>query len=103
MDPIIVGSLLLSKLEVNYPFLVKAKSLYTIQHLIKKNQAYLNYFKSQTDQLQNFPEPEDNVDNYRKILKNVLNFIGVASEKIEPNNDNNSIYFVDPGYNDPKE
>lgn len=79
MDPVIVGSLLLSKLEVNYPFLVKAKSLYTIEHLIKKNQAFLNYFKSQTENLQNYPEPEDNVDSYRKILKSVLNYIGVSS------------------------
>ncbi len=71
--------------------------------MIKKNPLYLNYFKSQTQQLQNFPEPEDNVDNYRKILKNVLNFIGVASEKVDINNDNNAISFIDPGYNDPKE
>jgi hypothetical protein len=28
----------LSKLEVNYPFQVKAKALYTIEHLVKKNQ-----------------------------------------------------------------
>lgn len=33
-----VGSLLLSKLEVNYPFQVKAKALYTIELLVKKNQ-----------------------------------------------------------------
>lgn len=81
MDTVIIGSLLLSKLEVNYPFVVKAKSLYTIEHLIKKNPSFLNYFKSQNQLLQEFPEPEDNVENYRKILKNVLNVIGVATEK----------------------
>lgn len=79
MDPIIVGSLLLSKLEVNYPFLVKAKSLYTIEHLVKKNPSFLSYFKSQIEKIQIFPEPEDNVENYRKIMKNVLNIIGVST------------------------
>lgn len=54
MDPIIVGSLLLSKLEANYPFLVKAKSLYTIEHLIKKNPTYLSYFKAQTESIKGF-------------------------------------------------
>ena len=33
----VVGSLLMSKLEANYNFQVKAKSLYTIEHLLKKN------------------------------------------------------------------
>lgn len=79
MDPVIVGSLLLSKLEVNYPFLVKAKSLYTIEHLVKKSSAFSSYFKSQIEHIQSFPEPEDSVENYRKILKNVLAVIGVTS------------------------
>jgi hypothetical protein len=35
-----IGSLLLSKLEVNYPFQIKAKALYTIEHLIKKDEEY---------------------------------------------------------------
>ena len=37
MDVHIIGSLLLSKLEVNYNFQVKAKALYTIEFLVKKN------------------------------------------------------------------
>lgn len=35
-----IGSLLLSKLEVNYPFQVKAKALYTIEYLAKKDKEY---------------------------------------------------------------
>ena len=42
----VVGSLLLSKLEVNYPFQVKAKALYTIEYLLKKNESFLSYFKA---------------------------------------------------------
>jgi hypothetical protein len=37
MDVHIIASLLLSKLEVNYNFQVKAKALYTIEFLVKKN------------------------------------------------------------------
>ena len=83
MDPTIVGSLLLSKVEVNYPFQIKAKSLYTIDYLVKKNPSYSSYFKTQTDRLKEFPEPEDNVENYRKVLKTVLNSIGVAVNSAE--------------------
>lgn len=78
MDPPIVGSLLLSKLEVNYPFQLKAKALYAIDYLVKKSPAYSSYFKTQTDKIQGSPDPEDNVDNYRKILKSVLTTIGVS-------------------------
>lgn len=35
-------------------------------------------------------------------MKNVLNIIGVATEKTESTNENQAISFVDPGYNDPK-
>jgi hypothetical protein len=48
MDTHIIGSLLLSKIEVNYPFQVKAKALYTIEHLAKKNEKYAAYFKAQS-------------------------------------------------------
>ena len=98
MDVHIIGSLLLSKLEVNYPFQIKAKALYTIEFLIKKNEKFLSYFKAHVDKLSSFPEPEDNVQNYKKILKVVLNFIGISEpaeqeEQVKP-------VFVDPGYND---
>jgi hypothetical protein len=99
MDPIIVGSLLLSKIEANYPFMVKAKSLYTIEYLVKKNPTFLKYFKSQSHLLEEFPTPEDNADNYKKILKNLLNVIGVTSQANQQNTDNQTITFVDPGYN----
>jgi hypothetical protein len=79
MEVYIIGSLLLSKLEVNYPFQTKAKALYTIEFLLKKNEKYLAYFKAQIDKLKEFPEPEDNVESYRKILKAVLNMIGISS------------------------
>jgi hypothetical protein len=51
MDVHIIGSLLLSKIEVNYPFQVKAKALYTVEFLIKKHEKYLAYFKANCDQL----------------------------------------------------
>lgn len=101
METAIVGSLLLSKVEVNYPFQIKAKSLYTIEFLVKKSSAYLNYFKTESDKLKEFPEPEDNAENYRKILKNVLNTIGVSVESTGM--EDSSMNFVDPGYNDTKE
>jgi hypothetical protein len=37
--------------------LIKAKSLYTIEYLVKKNPAYLNYFKTKINLLQSYPEP----------------------------------------------
>lgn len=55
MDVHTIGSLLLSKLEVNYPFQIKAKALYTIEFLIKKNEKYLSYFKAHVDKLNEFP------------------------------------------------
>jgi hypothetical protein len=55
MEVYIIGSLLLSKLEVNYPFQTKAKALYTIEFLLKKNEKYLAYFKVQIDKLREFP------------------------------------------------
>jgi hypothetical protein len=79
MEVHIIGSLLLSKLEANYPFPTKAKALYTIEFLIKKNEKYLSYFKAHVDKIHDFPEPEDNVENYRKIQKVVLNFIGISN------------------------
>lgn len=79
MEVHIIGSLLLSKLEVNYSFQIKAKALYTIEFLIKKNEKFLSYFKAHVDKLSEFPEPEDNVENYRKLLKVVLNFIGISN------------------------
>jgi hypothetical protein len=99
MDVHIIGSLLLSKLEVNYPFQIKAKALYTIEFLIKKNEKYLSYFKAHVDQLSTFPEPEDNVENYRKILKVVLNFIGISNPVPQEQAEFKPV-FVDPGYND---
>lgn len=55
MEVHIIGSLLLSKLEVNYPFQTKAKALYTIEFLIKKNDKYLSYFKAHVDKIKEFP------------------------------------------------
>jgi hypothetical protein len=99
MDPTIVGSLLLSKIEVNYPFMVKAKSLYAIEYLVKKNPTFLKYFKSQNHLFEQFPPPEDNVDSYKKILKNLLNVIGVTLQTDQQSTDSHAISFVDPGYN----
>ena len=79
LESSIIGSLLLSKLEVNYPFQIKAKALYAIEFLVKKNEEYLQYFKKYPQKLSDFPEPEDNVENYRKILKSLMNVIGIAS------------------------
>ena len=90
MDVPIVGSLLLSIIEVNYPFQKKAKALYTIEYLTKKHDKYATYFKHHYQKLEEFPEPEDNVDNYRKTLKNVLTVIGGSSavkNNFEPEGD----------------
>lgn len=50
-----IGSLLLSKIEANYSFQVKAKALYAIEFLVKKNEEYLKYFQSHADKLRDFP------------------------------------------------
>lgn len=100
MEVHIIGSLLLSKIEVNYPFQTKAKALYTIDFLAKKNEVYLSYFKAHVEKLKEFPEPEDNVENYRKILKAVLNTIGVPLDSSSAQIEEYKPTFVDPGYND---
>jgi len=79
MEVHIIGSLLLSKLEVNYLFQTKAKALYTVDFLAKKNDVYQSYFKANGDKITDFPEPEDNVENYKKILKSVLNGLGLST------------------------
>jgi len=48
--------------------------------------------------LKSFPESEDNAENYRKILKTVLNYIGISAP-VEDEIVNKPV-FVDPGYND---
>jgi hypothetical protein len=78
MDINVIGSLLLSKIEVNYPYLVKVKTLYTIEFLVKKNPEYSAFFKAHSDKLKEYPEPEDNVENYRKLLRVVLSYLGVS-------------------------
>lgn len=106
MEVHIVGSLLLSKIEANYPFQVKAKSLYTIEYMVKKNEKYAAYFKAHSDKLKEFPQPSDSIENYRKILKSTLNSIGIhaVNESTDENNTgeqgSKEPIFVDPGYND---
>lgn len=89
-----IGSLLLSKLEVNYPFSVKAKALYTIEFIAKKNTEYMNYFKFHSNKFTEFPEPEDNVENYHKILKSVLPSLGLQQSGVVGEKQK----YVDPGY-----
>lgn len=81
MDVGVVGSLLLSKIEVNYPFQVKAKALYALEFLAKKNADYLGYFAAHAEKIKEFPDPEDNVENYSKVVRSVLNVIGVPAPK----------------------
>lgn len=100
METHVIGSLLLSKIEVNYPFQIKAKALYTIQFMVKKSEKYAAYFKAQSEKLRDFPEPEDNVENYKKILKQTLNTIGINNNTSQQNQNEPQITFVDPGYND---
>lgn len=57
MEVSVIGSLLLSKIEVNYPYLVKAKTLYTIEFLVKKNPEYSGFFKAHSQKLKDYPEP----------------------------------------------
>ena len=40
MEVFVIGSLLLSKLEVNYSFQIKAKALYIVEYLSKKNKEF---------------------------------------------------------------
>lgn len=100
MEVHIIGSILLSKIQVNYPFQTKAKALYTIQFLVKKNEIYHSFFKAHVEKIKQFPEPEDNVENYRKILKSVLNVIGVPIENSNTFAEEPKQKYVDPGYND---
>lgn len=94
-----IGSLLLSKLEVNYPFQVKAKSLYTIEFLSKKSSQYLSYFKAHGDKIRDFPQPDDNVDNYKKLLKTVLASIGTNLTAAENDiTEKPKAVFIDPCY-----
>ena len=55
MEVHIVGSILLSKIEVNYPFQTKAKALYTIEFLVKKNEIYHSFFKAHVEKIKEFP------------------------------------------------
>lgn len=57
METHVIGSLLLSKIEVNYPFQIKAKALYSIEYMVKKNEKCAAYFKAHSEKLRNFPEP----------------------------------------------
>ena len=53
-----------------------AKSLYVIEYLAKKNQQYLIYFKLHAEKIKDCLEPDENIENFRKIKKVVLNAIG---------------------------
>ena len=81
MEVFVIGSLLLSKLEVNYSFQIKAKALYIVEYLSKKNKEFQSYFKCHSEKIREFPEPEDNVDNYKKIQRSLLNLLGAQVSK----------------------
>lgn len=55
METYVIGSLLLSKLEVNYSFQIKAKTLYVIEYLSKKHKEVENYFKKHSDKIKDYP------------------------------------------------
>lgn len=94
LEASVIGSLLLSKLEVNYPFALKAKALYAIEFLAKRSEDFLKYFCSHAEKLRAFPEPEDNVENYRKIWRSLMNVLGERTGGAEEE----KRQFVDPGY-----
>lgn len=96
MDEGIIGSIILSKLQVNYSYNVKIKAIYLAQYLVKKNTEYYKYFGMHAEKLMRFPEPEENGENYRKSLKGLLNIIGVSSPELK---NQKKTEFVDPGYN----
>jgi len=54
----------------------------------------MNYFKFHSKKFIEFPEPEDSVENYRKILKSVLASLGLQ----QPATIEGKQKFVDPGY-----
>ena len=53
----VIGWLLMSKLEVNYPFAIKAKALYAIEHLCKKEVEYKQFFSKQAPRIRDYPTP----------------------------------------------
>ena len=55
MEVEVIGSLLLSKLEVNYPFQTKAKALYVVEYLAKKDKDFEFYFKHHSQKIRDFP------------------------------------------------
>lgn len=91
-----IGSLLLSKLEVNYSFQVKAKTLYIIEYLLKREKEYSAYFRQHSCKIKEFPEPDENPENYRKLQKTILNQLGSQVEQGEVGQPKQ--VFVDPGY-----
>ena len=97
MEVAVIGSLLLSKLEVNYPFQIKGKALYIVQYLSKKDKEYQTYFKQHSDKIQSFPDPEDSVENYKKLQRTVLNQLGTQTQKVQVPLQEKPVY-VDPGY-----
>ena len=96
MEVEVIGSLLLSKLEVNYPFQTKAKALYVVEYLAKKDKDFEFYFKHHSQKIRDFPQPEDNVENYKKVQRTVLNQLGAQVGKVTEVPEKQ--LFVDPGY-----
>lgn len=77
LDIFIIGSLLISQLcNSDAGFHIKAKTLYTIEHLCKKSVQYSVYFKFNVDRIRNSAEPTDNAETYGRIKKNVLMALG---------------------------
>jgi hypothetical protein len=59
-------------LEDGFPYQVKAKSLYTMEYLSKKNEVYKEYFQQFLEEIRNQPEPSDNITAYRNLINEVL-------------------------------
>eukprot|EP01015_Nassula_variabilis_P025642 TRINITY_DN5024_c0_g1_i5.p1 TRINITY_DN5024_c0_g1~~TRINITY_DN5024_c0_g1_i5.p1 ORF type:complete len:288 (-),score=29.59 TRINITY_DN5024_c0_g1_i5:61-924(-) len=72
----VIGSLLLHKLYSEVPWIVKAKSLYAIEALVRKSVKFQKYFQANKNTVENFPiEQDGNAEQLTNIQSTVLKVI----------------------------
>ena len=75
LDKNLIGSLLVSRLEEGFPYAVKAKALYTMEHLARKNEEYREFFRLFLEEVRAHPAPTDNAASYATLLGDVTAYI----------------------------
>lgn len=89
---------MLSRLELDLSYAIKAKALYTMEYISKKIDKYLAYFRRHMDYIKGLPVPGDNEQQYQSLLEDISKSIqGV--EKTAKEGGDNLLEFNDPGYN----